>query len=416
MTTEQPHPYEFLTAENIPDYLSAHPELAARVDAGAIELIEEIGDGNLNVVFRVRDAAGASIILKQALPYVRMTGEGWPMTPERARHEAESLQAHHAAAADLVVETVLYDPERYVLAMEDLSDHTVWRAALNAGARHDGAAAAAGRYVAAVAVSTSFLGRDRGEVADAIARNQNPQLCTITEDLVFTEPVIDAGRNSVLAANEPDAAALADDPAFRAAMAEGKWRFMTQAESLIHGDLHTGSIMVRGTDGVADSVKVFDSEFAFYGPVGFDLGALFANYAFAAARATALGDDARAEWALGLTAETWTAFAEEFRRRAVPPAATETLWDAAFVERRLERISREAWLFAAAKMARRVVGAAKVSDIQTLPEPERVGAARGVLLAARAVALRWDAPHAPGDFHGTVLPLLRASATARTAA
>ena len=168
MTTEQPHPYEFLTAENIPDYLSAHPELAARVDAGAIELIEEIGDGNLNVVFRVRDAAGASIILKQALPYVRMTGEGWPMTPERARHEAESLQAHHAAAADLVVETVLYDPDRYVLAMEDLSDHTVWRAALNAGARHDGAAAAAGRYVAAVAVATSFLGRDRGEVADAI--------------------------------------------------------------------------------------------------------------------------------------------------------------------------------------------------------------------------------------------------------
>ena len=107
MTTEQPHPYEFLTAENIPDYLSAHPELAARVDAGAIELIEEIGDGNLNVVFRVRDAAGASIILKQALPYVRMTGEGWPMTPERARHEAESLQAHHAAAADLVVDVVL---------------------------------------------------------------------------------------------------------------------------------------------------------------------------------------------------------------------------------------------------------------------------------------------------------------------
>lgn len=78
----------------------------------------------------------------------------------------------------------------------------------------------------------------------------------------------------MLPANEVDAAELAADEEFVAAMGRAKWLFMTKAEALIHGDLHTGSVMVRSPEGSTecDSVRVFDSEFAFYGPVAFDLG------------------------------------------------------------------------------------------------------------------------------------------------
>lgn len=405
-------PYDFLTVANVASYIAGCPELSTRIDACALTTIEEIGDGNLNLVFRLADDAGGRLILKQALPYVRMAGEGWPMTPERARREADSLAAHHALVPELVCEPIRYDDQRHVLALEDLSDHTVWRTALNAGERHDGVAAAAGRYVAAVASGTSVLGLDRTEVSARIAASQNPDLCVITEDLVFTEPVFDAGRNSVLAVNAGDAAELGDDVGYRAAMAEAKWRFMTQAESLIHGDLHTGSIMVRKPAGVdeADSVKVFDSEFAFYGPVGFDLGALYANYTFAAARALALGEEERAQWAIGLVAQTADAFADEMRSRAAARQDTR-LWDAAFVESRQDRWARESWLFASAKMARRIVGAAKVRDIESLDERVREGAARGVLRSARAVARLWDSPHESGDLAALVLPILDAART-----
>ena len=47
---------------------------------------------------------------------------------------------------------------------------------------------------------------------------------------------------------------------------------MTQSQSLLHGDLHTGSIMVSKNE-----TKIIDPEFAFYGPMGFDIGALIAN-------------------------------------------------------------------------------------------------------------------------------------------
>jgi len=278
-----------------------------------------------------------------------------------------------------------FDEQRYIIAMEDLSDHVVWRGALMLGRRHEGAAASMGSYVADVAFATSVLAVEpeehRRRVADAI----NPELCAITEALVFTEPYDDAGRNSVLPSNRPDAAALAGDERMRSEIARAKWIFMTRAEALIHGDLHTGSVMVKaaeGEDGLVNSAKAFDSEFAFYGPIAFDLGALWANYTLAAARAVALGDDDLAAWSLSLCAQTWEQFERRFRE-LWPSRRDARLMTDDVADALLEQWLSETWLFAAAKMARRIVGLAKVHDIETLDPTVREGAARGVLAVAR---------------------------------
>lgn len=379
-------PYEFLTPETTAEYIKSVPEIATKIDADNIVSVEEVGDGNLNLVFIIRDGAGRGVVLKQALPYVRLVGPEWPMTPDRARHEAEALRKHAELVPELVVDLYSYDSSRYLMAMEDLSDHKVWRGALNEGLRHDGAAAAMGRYVGAVAFGTSCLGMERHDLAERLAASVNPDLCIITEDLVFTEPYVDAGRNSVLAANEKDAQDLANDDVMVSEMGQAKWAFMTRAEALIHGDLHTGSVMVKGESeagsGAAVSVKAFDPEFAFYGPVAFDLGALYANYLIAAARACALGDEEHMRWTLALPQQTWTAFEEEFRRQW-PNRVDPRVYRDDFLENSLDTWRKEAWQFGAAKMARRIVGLAKTTDIETLDESLREGAARGVLQAAR---------------------------------
>lgn len=404
--------YAFLTVDDVPDYLRSKPALAGLVDLDDIASCAEIGDGNLNLVFVVRDRAGRGLCLKQALPYVRMTGEGWPMTPDRARHEVEALWAHGALVPDLVPVVHDYEPRRYIIAMEDLSDHRVWRGALNDGLRHEGAAEAVGRYVGAVAIGTSALGLEREVLAEAVARSVNPQLCAITEDLVFTEPLVDAGRNSCLPANAPDAAEFAADADMMRAMGHAKWLFMTKSEALIHGDLHTGSVMVRTPAGstTCDSVKCFDSEFSFYGPLAFDLGAPWANYGAAAARAYALGDDERAQWALGLVQVTWDAFEAEFRRRW-PQRLDPRVWGEAALGDLLLTWRSEAWLFAAAKMSRRIVGAAKNSDTETLPEIVREGAARGLLRASRRIVRQAGVDSSPGAFAEVVEQELLAART-----
>ncbi|MBK6857904.1 MAG: S-methyl-5-thioribose kinase [Microthrixaceae bacterium] len=381
--------YQVLTAESAASYVASRPELATRIDTGSLARVEEVGDGNLNLVFILTDTAGRGVVLKQALPYMRLVGPDWPMRPDRARLEAEITSVHARVAPGLVPDIYGYDTERFIIAMEDLSDRRVWRGALNDRLRHDGVAEAMGRYVASVAFGTSPLGMDPEDHKRLAASTSNGELCRITEDLVFTEPYVDAGRNGVLPANEPDAAALAADAEMVAAMGLAKWKFMTEGEAIIHGDLHTGSVMVRGSGpdgepgGQPSTARAIDSEFGFCGPVAFDLGALWANYLIAATRGAALNDVTHQDWCLDLVVRTWTAFEAEFRR-LWPTRVDPRVWHEELEEHLLAHWREDAWLFAAAKMARRIVGLAKTSDIETLDPDVRAPAARSVLAVARA--------------------------------
>ena len=56
------------------------------------------------------------------------------------------------------------------------------------------------------------------------------------------------------------------------AIAEMKQAYMTHAEALIHADLHTGSIMLN-----AEDTRIIDPEFAFFGPMAYDIGAVLQN-------------------------------------------------------------------------------------------------------------------------------------------
>ena len=134
-------------------------------------------------------------MLKQALPYLRLVGPSWPLTPDRARHEAETMMTYAKLAPALVPNIYHFDPRRHIIAMEDLSDHAVWRTALNQGEHHEGVAGDLGSLVARVAFGTSIFGMGAEEQKLALARSVNPELSAITEDLVFSEPYVDAGRN-----------------------------------------------------------------------------------------------------------------------------------------------------------------------------------------------------------------------------
>ncbi|WP_061299229.1 S-methyl-5-thioribose kinase [Herbidospora cretacea] len=365
--------YELLTVDNVPAYLAGRPALAAFANPVSVR---EIGDGNMNTVFAVATAEGPGVVLKQSMPYVRVDPT-WPITPDRNRIEAVVLAEHGRVAPGLVPALLDYDEERHVVALEDLSDHQVWRGLLNQGARTDGVAADLGRYVAKVAFGTSVFGLGNYRHKAALAASVNPELCEITEDLVFTEPYVEHEHNKILPATKADVAAYVNDPDVRAAIGLAKLAFMTHGEALIHGDLHTGSVLVA-----PGSTRAFDVEFAFYGPVGFDLGALWGNYLLAAARGFVQGDDEHARWALGLAEETWAAFETEFTA-LWPERADPRIYGDGVLAGYLAKVRADSARFAAAKATRRVIGFARVSDIETLPEPERATAIRGVLRAAR---------------------------------
>ena len=107
----------------------------------------------------------------------------------------------------------------------------------------------------------------------AVAGATNPELCKITEELVFTHPYDDSPTNAYPPGLPRGAIdRLQRHPPLRAAVGEMKYAFMTATEARLHGDLHTGSVMAN-----AEETFVMDPEFSFYGPMGFDVGAYIAN-------------------------------------------------------------------------------------------------------------------------------------------
>jgi len=335
---------------------------------------EEIGDGNLNLVFRVRGRSG-SVIVKQALPYLRVVGEGWPLTLDRARIEAESTLIHGRCAPGRVPAVLHYARDLAAIVFEDLTEHVVWRQALNEGRHVSGVAEQLGSYVARVLVGTSDLGVDAAEKKALVGRFINPELCAITESLVFTDPFNkDAETNRVDPQAADLVAQLQSDGALHAAAARLRYEFRTRAEALIHGDLHTGSVMV-----VDDDARVIDAEFAFYGPIGFDVGNVFANLAFARIAHEARGNADFVTIVDDYARLFWSA-AEDELSRSWP--ATEP-WRDQFIEGLLV----DAAGYAAMEMIRRIVGLAHVTDIDGLPDDLRLQAQAETLRNARLLAL-----------------------------
>ena len=140
------------------------------------------------------------------------------------------------------------------------------------------------------------------------------------------------------------------------------------------------------SDRATASTKAFDSEFAFYGPVGFDIGQLWANLLMAAARSAALGDSDDLAWRLAQPVVVWEAF-EETLAGPLAPARRRRRLHRPLPRRFLERVRADALDAAAAEAARRVIGPYPVSDIETLDPEQRVVAVRSILAAARYLLL-----------------------------
>jgi 5-methylthioribose kinase len=159
--------------------------------------------------------------------------------------------------------------------------------------------------------------------------------------------------------------------------------FMTHAQSVIHGDLHTGSIMIN-----EDETRVFDPEFAFYGPIGFDVGAVLGNLALDYCSHFARTPDAKErkdyqDYLLGLIRGTWNEFARKFdelwrlnnKGELCPPGYWDfTGGEKAFTEYRrryIKQLLQDSAGYGGCKMMRRILGIAHVEDIEGINDPQQ---------------------------------------------
>lgn len=391
--------YRALDESTVLDYVRSRPKLAAHFsDLNALRA-EEVGDGNLNLVFIVRGSQpGESAVIKQALPYLRVAGASWPLTRERMRFEAQALLLYNELTPDLSPEVYEYDEEMSLVGMEFLGAYEVMRRPLVARQRFPHFVEHITTFLATVLFKTSDLYLTGVAKKTLQATYVNPHLCKIQEDFVFTNPYLESPENNWNREIDAEVQAVRRNVPLKLAIADLKQKYMTQAQALIHSDLHTGSIMIN-----ADDTRVIDPEFSFFGPMGYDVGALLSNLLLNYASHYAHTPDraeraAYQEYLVSLIHDVWQGFAQKFEALWIEHNSGELVpnnyWNfpggsAAFAEYRrlyLRQLLQDTAGLGACESLRRMMGIVSVWDITSIADLRRRAVAERFVIR---VSSRW---------------------------
>ena len=237
---------------------------------------KEIGDGNLNYVYRVKNNK-KSVIIKQAGVRTRSNSSGRILDINRNKREAEILTYYGKKFPKLAPKIFYIDETMKLFIMEDLKDCIILRDALIKGKILYHLPEQITDFIIETTLSTADFFTDAFSKKNEVIKYTNKELCKISEELVFTEPFFNLLKENVFSKRlkkyvEKE---FYKNKKLQFEAAKLKYEFMNNPQALIHGDLHTGSIFTNDK-----YIKVMDCEFAFYGPIGYDLGTLIANLIF----------------------------------------------------------------------------------------------------------------------------------------
>ncbi|WP_331767628.1 S-methyl-5-thioribose kinase [Embleya sp. NBC_00896] len=393
--------YPLLDESGLRRYLTGVPTLVGRLGGAPADwVVREIGDGNVNFVFAVHGPQGA-VCVKQAVPYVRAIGPEWPLTPDRILFEHRAIVEHRRHASAYVPEPLHIDAQLRLLAVEYLDGHTVMRHGLTTATRYGHFADHMAEYLARTLFFTSDLALPAHHKRALISWFEtNTEMCRIMEDMVFTDIYLPHPRNEWTSPElDEDVALIRQDTELKLAVSRLKSRYLSARDALIHGDLHTGSIMISD-----DRVHVIDQEFACYGPLGFDLGNVLAHLLISYF-AQEQREHTQKQWLLETVERLWDGFREHFAALwrasasgdAYPQAMFATPSDRTALEEErqdyLDRLFTETLGFCGAEILRRVIGFARPTDFTSISDPRRRAASE-----RRALRLARDLVTGPGRY------------------
>eukprot|EP01125_Pyxidicula_operculata_P002735 TRINITY_DN12577_c0_g1_i1.p1 TRINITY_DN12577_c0_g1~~TRINITY_DN12577_c0_g1_i1.p1 ORF type:complete len:409 (+),score=88.75 TRINITY_DN12577_c0_g1_i1:22-1248(+) len=338
---------------------------------------KEVGDGNINFVWIV-EGPKQGLVIKQADSYVRIA-PSLGLTKNRVFWEYEALTFHRQYSPDNLPGLYEFDLPRSCFAMEYLHPHIILRKGFMEAVVYPHLAEHISTYMANTLFHTSDIFLSPEEKRKLTTKFNSNELIHLTEKVIFIEPYIPNHPHNHWTKNESmDLAVqkIQSDFELKYHVNQLKEKFSNFTQSLIHGDLHSGSIMVT-----QDKTIVIDPEFSDFGPMGFDIGAFLGNvllayYSQDGRKSEDTTDKKRDEyknWLLELFVQTWELFVKKYI----------LLWnekggkngDQYFIkpedikvvqERYIKQVLSDTIGYAGCKMLRRIIGIAHVADLETI--------------------------------------------------
>lgn len=231
--------------------------------------LEKPGEGNMNVVVRVKMEAG-SMILKQSRPFVQK----YPQIPAPIDRVAIESQFYDLASENEALDPYLpgvigYDAEQYIFALEDLGEGADYTFLYRKGAPVD-----AGDLEAA-AEFLYQLHQTEFPAAAVKTFPDNLSLRKLNHEHLFVYPYLkDNGfdLDTVQEGLQGVSMTYKGDEALKKRINGLGERYLSSGDTLLHGDYYPGSwLRVKG------QLRVIDPEFCFFGPAEYDYGVMVAH-------------------------------------------------------------------------------------------------------------------------------------------
>lgn len=344
----------------------------AYFDSDESLICDEIGDGNINYVYRVKgETSKKTIIVKQAFTSLRISSEMF-LPLDRGKIEADILIRQGILAEGYVPKVYLYDEVMAVIIMEDMINHQMMRTALINHQIFPKFAQQITDFLVNTLVLTSDIVANPTQKRNDVKKYINPDLCEITENLVYTDPYYPNEQNDVtMDLLEFVQREIYQDENLRFVAAIAKYNFLNNTQCLIHGDLHTGSIFIN-----KDHLFVFDPEFACYGPAGYDIGNVVANMFFAWANGMCNIADRQlqnefCDWTLKTIVEVVDLFIEKYLVLFPKVASNVSAKTRGYKEWFLNEVLKDTATVTALELTRRLIGMAKVKDILAIDDSNK---------------------------------------------
>ena len=351
------------------------------IDSIKVEIPKE--HGNLNHVCRVSDNKGHSIYIKQAGDSLRIS-EDMKATLDRNRQESEILQIEEKYAKGMVPHIYFYDTVMSACGMEDCSDFEIMRFSMLEHKIFKGFADKISEFMVNTLLMTSDIVMDHKEKKELTRKFITPDLDDITEKLVLMEPYLGAERNNIFPPNKEFVEIeLYKDELLHLEVSKLKFNFMSNAEALLHGDLHTGSIFIKENE-----IKVFDCEFGTFAPMGYDIGNIVANMIFAYVNGLVYEKKDFCRWVNETIENIIDSFINKYNYKYDKLVTEPMAKVKGFKEYYLGNIISDAAGYTGTELHRRTIGMANVLDLTSIEDAyKRTLAERITILAGKKYIL-----------------------------
>ena len=249
--------------------------------------VEKIGShGYMNDIFKIsalrKDGNNkTAVVLKRAFPYMKRMGRSHPTPQGRNLLEFRVLRKLHTICPANAVIPFCYSTDQKAFLMEYMSNYENLKTRLIGGKVDKVSIDYLAKALGQLHKETNVSSMDEDTSADLRKEFENAEMCEIMATYIFgktfdpedADKLVKPKLRHVVQELYQDQRLIQDVTHFRRLYREKK-------ECLIHGDLHTGSVMVPLAK-EEDHPKMFDTEFSCIGPPAFDLGFLMAHFLMA---------------------------------------------------------------------------------------------------------------------------------------